>query len=39
MRMEVYVFADLGSDGRFSLEEGTLMPEGSDADRTVASAR
>ncbi|MGX1849419.1 nuclear transport factor 2 family protein [Streptomyces sp. NPDC055299] len=38
--MEVYVFADLASDGRFSrIEETTLMLQGSDADRTIGSAR
>ncbi|MER7468277.1 nuclear transport factor 2 family protein [Streptomyces sp. NPDC097981] len=38
--MEVYVFADLAPDGRFSrIEETTLMLQGSDADRTIGSAR
>ncbi|MEV5277130.1 MULTISPECIES: nuclear transport factor 2 family protein [unclassified Streptomyces] len=38
--MEVYVFADLASDGRFSrIEETTLMLQGSDADRDLGSAR
>jgi hypothetical protein len=38
--MEVYVFAGLASDGRFSrIEETTLMLQGSDADRTIGSAR
>ncbi|MFB0619343.1 nuclear transport factor 2 family protein [Streptomyces sp. AGS-58] len=38
--MEVYVFADLAPDGRFSrIEETTLMLHGSDADRTLGSAR
>ncbi|BFV61112.1 hypothetical protein KCMC57_up62160 [Kitasatospora sp. CMC57] len=40
VRMEVYVFADLGPDGRFRrIEETTLMLQGSDADRTIGSAR
>ncbi|MFI6846176.1 nuclear transport factor 2 family protein [Kitasatospora sp. NBC_00085] len=40
VRMEVYVFADLAPDGRFSrIEETTLMLEGSEADRTIGSAR
>lgn len=38
--MEVYVFADLAPDGRFQrIEETTLMLSGSDADRTMGSAR
>ncbi|MEU5538163.1 nuclear transport factor 2 family protein [Streptomyces sp. NPDC020362] len=38
--MEVYVFADLAPDGRFSrIEETTLMLQGSDADRAIGSAR
>ncbi|MET8452010.1 nuclear transport factor 2 family protein [Streptomyces sp. NPDC005209] len=38
--MEVYVFADLAPDGRFSrIEETTLMLQGSDADRNIGSAR
>ncbi|MFI9649307.1 nuclear transport factor 2 family protein [Streptomyces sp. NPDC052040] len=38
--MEVYVFADLASDGRFSrIEETTLMLQGSDDDRNLGSAR
>lgn len=38
--MEVYVFADLAPDGRFHrIEETTLMPSGSDADRDLGSAR
>ena len=37
---EVYVFADLAPDGRFSrIEETTLMLQGSDADRNIGSAR
>ncbi|MFI1364625.1 nuclear transport factor 2 family protein [Streptomyces griseochromogenes] len=37
---EVYLFADLAPDGRFSrIEETTLMLEGSEADRTIGSAR
>ncbi|MFE6742642.1 nuclear transport factor 2 family protein [Streptomyces tubercidicus] len=37
---EVYVFADLASDGRFNrLEETTLMLKGSEADRNIGSAR
>ncbi|WP_030276724.1 nuclear transport factor 2 family protein [Streptomyces sp. NRRL B-24484] len=40
VRMEVYVFADLGPDGRFSrIEETTLMLEGADSDRAIGSAR
>jgi len=40
VRMEVYVFADLAADGRFSrIEETTLMLQGSDADRNIGSAR
>ncbi|MFE6050439.1 nuclear transport factor 2 family protein [Kitasatospora sp. NPDC056446] len=40
VRTEVYVFADLAPDGRFSrLEETTLMLEGADADRGIGSAR
>ncbi|WP_336049860.1 nuclear transport factor 2 family protein [Streptomyces sp. CA2R101] len=40
VRMEVYVFADLTPDGRFSrIEETTLMLQGSDADRGIGSAR
>ncbi|WP_327286199.1 MULTISPECIES: nuclear transport factor 2 family protein [unclassified Streptomyces] len=40
VRMEVYVFADLAPDGRFSrIEETTLMLQGSAADRTLGSAR
>ncbi|WP_330300310.1 nuclear transport factor 2 family protein [Streptomyces sp. NBC_00503] len=38
--MEVYVFADLAPDGRFQrIEETTLMLSGSEADRTMGSAR
>ncbi|MFF3695708.1 nuclear transport factor 2 family protein [Streptomyces sp. NPDC002221] len=38
--MEVYVFADLTSDGRFRrIEETTLMLQGSEADRDLGSAR
>ncbi|MEU9993021.1 nuclear transport factor 2 family protein [Streptomyces sp. NPDC048045] len=38
--MEVYVFANLAPDGRFSrIEETTLMLKGSDADRNIGSAR
>ncbi|MFJ5025099.1 nuclear transport factor 2 family protein [Streptomyces goshikiensis] len=38
--MEVYVFADMAPDGRFRrIEETTLMLKGSDADRTLGSAR
>lgn len=38
--MEVYVFADFAPDGRFRrIEETTLMLKGSDADRTIGSAR
>ncbi|MDF3293251.1 nuclear transport factor 2 family protein [Streptomyces silvisoli] len=37
---EVYVFADLASDGRFSrIEETTLMLQGSEVDRNIGSAR
>ncbi|MEV6674725.1 nuclear transport factor 2 family protein [Streptomyces sp. NPDC051162] len=37
---EVYVFADLAPDGRFSrIEETTLMLQGSEADRNIGSAR
>ncbi|WP_310727752.1 nuclear transport factor 2 family protein [Streptomyces sp. N2A] len=40
VRMEVYVFADLAADGRFSrIEETTLLLQGSSADRTMGSAR
>lgn len=40
VRMEVYVFADLAPDGRFSrIEETTLMLQGSDSDRGMGSAR
>ncbi|MFE1175725.1 nuclear transport factor 2 family protein [Streptomyces sp. NPDC058773] len=40
VRMEVYVFADLAPDGRFSrIEETTLMLHGSDSDRGIGSAR
>lgn len=40
VRMEVYVFADLAPDGRFSrIEESTLMVQGSDTDRDIGSAR
>ncbi|MFE3329630.1 nuclear transport factor 2 family protein [Streptomyces sp. NPDC059176] len=40
VRMEVYVFAELATDGRFRrLEEVTLMLEGSDADRGLGRAR
>ncbi|MEU6478129.1 nuclear transport factor 2 family protein [Streptomyces sp. NPDC047017] len=38
--MEVYVFADLTADGRFSrIEETTLLIEGSAGDRDLGSAR
>ncbi|REK91272.1 nuclear transport factor 2 family protein [Streptomyces inhibens] len=38
--MEVYVFADLATDGRFNrIEETTLMLQGSDTDRNIGSAR
>ncbi|MET9964173.1 nuclear transport factor 2 family protein [Streptomyces sp. NPDC006326] len=38
--MEVYVFAEIGPDGRFSrIEETTLLLQGSDADRGIGSAR
>lgn len=38
--MEVYVFADLAPDGRFSrIEETTLMLQGADTDRNIGSAR
>ncbi|GLW19421.1 nuclear transport factor 2 family protein [Streptomyces kronopolitis] len=38
--MEVYVFADLAPDGRFSrIEETTLLLQGSEADRTIGSDR
>ncbi|MCQ4045147.1 nuclear transport factor 2 family protein [Streptantibioticus rubrisoli] len=38
--MEVYVFADLAADGRFSrIEETTLLLKGSDDDRNLGSAR
>ncbi|MFF3460414.1 nuclear transport factor 2 family protein [Streptomyces sp. NPDC002730] len=38
--MEVYVFAELAPDGRFSrIEETTLMLQGTDADRNIGSAR
>ncbi|MFG2829016.1 nuclear transport factor 2 family protein [Streptomyces sp. NPDC048434] len=40
VRTEVYVFADLAPDGRFSrIEETTLMLQGTDADRNIGSAR
>ncbi|SEE34623.1 SnoaL-like domain-containing protein [Streptomyces sp. 2231.1] len=40
VRMEVYVFADLAADGRFSrIEETTLMLQGSHSDRDLGSAR
>ncbi|MFI1166956.1 nuclear transport factor 2 family protein [Streptomyces sp. NPDC020801] len=40
VRMEVYVFGDLASDGRFSrIEETTLMLHGSGTDRNIGSAR
>ncbi|MDF2261528.1 nuclear transport factor 2 family protein [Streptantibioticus ferralitis] len=40
VRTEVYVFADLAADGRFSrIEETTLMLQGSEADRNIGSAR
>ncbi|MFF9312405.1 nuclear transport factor 2 family protein [Streptomyces sp. NPDC014748] len=40
VRMEVYVFADLAADGRFSrIEETTLMLQGADTDRDLGSAR
>ncbi|MFF4602536.1 nuclear transport factor 2 family protein [Streptomyces sp. NPDC001339] len=40
VRMEVYVFADLAADGRFSrIEETTLMLQGSSSDRNIGSAR
>ncbi|MFI9273398.1 nuclear transport factor 2 family protein [Kitasatospora sp. NPDC052896] len=40
VRLEVYVFADLAPDGRFSrVEETTLMLQGSEADRDLGSAR
>lgn len=38
--MEVYVFADIAPDGRFSrIEETTLMLKGSEDDRNIGSAR
>lgn len=38
--LEVYVFADVAPDGRFSrVEETTLMVQGSEADRGLGSAR
>lgn len=38
--MEVYVFAELAPDGRFRrIEETTLLLDGSDADRSLGSAR
>jgi hypothetical protein len=38
--MEVYVFAELAPDGRFSrIEETTLMLQGDEADRNLGSAR
>ncbi|MFI2261140.1 nuclear transport factor 2 family protein [Streptomyces tubercidicus] len=40
VRLEVYVFADFAPDGRFSrIEETTLMLQGADTDRGIASAR
>ncbi|MGY5127758.1 nuclear transport factor 2 family protein [Streptomyces nigrescens] len=40
VRTEVYVFADLAPDGRFSrIEETTLLLQGTDADRNIGSAR
>ncbi|WP_268984045.1 nuclear transport factor 2 family protein [Streptomyces fuscigenes] len=40
LRVEVYAFGDLASDGRFSrVEETTLMIEGAEADRGIGSAR
>ncbi len=37
---EVYVFAELSTDGRFRcLEERTLMLSGAEADRAIGSAR
>ncbi|MFE6738472.1 nuclear transport factor 2 family protein [Streptomyces tubercidicus] len=40
VRLEVYVFADFGPDGRFSrIEEVSLMLQGADSDRGIASAR
>jgi hypothetical protein len=38
--MEVYVFADRATDGRFNrIEETTLILKGSDADRELGNAR
>ncbi len=38
--MEVYLFGEFASDGRFSrIEETTLLLQGADADRTMGSAR
>ncbi|GAA2612973.1 nuclear transport factor 2 family protein [Streptomyces tubercidicus] len=40
VRLEVYVFADFAPDGRFSrIEEVSLMLQGADSDRGIASAR
>ncbi|MFF1906502.1 nuclear transport factor 2 family protein [Kitasatospora sp. NPDC058218] len=40
VRMEVYLFGELGPDGRFCrIEETTLMLEGAAADRGIGSAR
>ncbi|MEU6173558.1 nuclear transport factor 2 family protein [Streptantibioticus parmotrematis] len=40
VRTEVYVFARFAEDGRFlTIEETTLMLEGSEADRDLGSAR
>ncbi|MEU8915900.1 nuclear transport factor 2 family protein [Streptomyces nigrescens] len=40
VRTEVYVFAGLAPDGRFSrIEETTLLLQGADADRNIGSAR
>lgn len=40
VRVEVYLFGEFAADGRFRrIEETTLMLEGSDADRSLGSAR
>lgn len=40
VRMEVYLFGEFASDGRFRrIEETTLLLQGSDADRNLGSAR
>jgi hypothetical protein len=40
VEMEVYVFAEFAADGRFRrIEETTLMLVGSEADRSLGSAK